>query len=100
MEATTLIVGNTFPVKDEIKGLGGRWDNDAKGWRVPADKAAEALAIVEKGSSTGQTAKKKAPSRCFVCGVVPTINSRGYPSVAIYRSGECKDCYEERKMGY
>ena len=37
---------------------------------------------------------------CKVCGVVQTTNRRGYPNVQIYRSGECQDCYEERKMGY
>lgn len=44
--STVLITGNTFPVKEEIKALGGRWDPAAKGWRVPADKAAEAQALV------------------------------------------------------
>jgi hypothetical protein len=39
---TVLITGNTFPVKDQLKALGGRWDAESKGWRVPADKAVEA----------------------------------------------------------
>ncbi len=43
---TTLIVGNTYPVKDQIKALGGRWDAVAKGWRVPSEKAKEAQALV------------------------------------------------------
>jgi hypothetical protein len=41
-----LITGNTFPVKDQIKALGGKWDADAKGWKVPADKADEARTLV------------------------------------------------------
>jgi len=41
-----LITGNTFPVKDQIKALGGRWDATAKGWRVPEDKAAQARKLV------------------------------------------------------
>jgi hypothetical protein len=44
--ATVLVTGNTYPVKDSIKALGGRWDATAKGWRVPADKASEAQALV------------------------------------------------------
>lgn len=37
--------GNTFPVKDAIKGMGGHWDGDRKQWWVGAAKmkAAEEL---------------------------------------------------------
>ena len=45
-EAFVLVTGNTFPVKDQIKALGARWDAVAKGWRVPASRAAEAQALV------------------------------------------------------
>lgn len=103
-DTTVLITGNTYPVKDQLKALGGRWDAAAKGWRVPANKADEANKIVAGGgSTTGTTTSAKKPFRhnkCVVCGVVPHYNQRGYPSVKIYRSGECQDCYEERKMGY
>ncbi len=44
--STVLVTGNTYPVKDQIKALGGRWDAVAKGWRVPADKAPQAQALV------------------------------------------------------
>lgn len=30
-----LITGNTYPVKEQIKALGGRWDREARGWYVP-----------------------------------------------------------------
>lgn len=43
---TVLITGNTFPVKESLKALGGRWNAAAKGWDVPADKADEAKALV------------------------------------------------------
>lgn len=46
---TVLVTGNTFPVKEQIKALGGRWDAANKGWRVPADKADRAKAIVASG---------------------------------------------------
>lgn len=32
---TVLITGNTFPVKDKLKALGGVWSPSEKGWRVP-----------------------------------------------------------------
>lgn len=47
--STVLVTGNTYPVKDSIKALGGRWDAAAKGWRVPADKADSAKALVASG---------------------------------------------------
>lgn len=95
------ITGNTYPVKDQLKALGARWNAEAKGWDVPADKADEARAIVNGAGakSTGSSSTYR-PHKCCVCGVVQTRNSRGYPNVKIYRSGECQDCYEERKMGY
>lgn len=42
------ITGNTYPVKDQIKALGGRWNAERKAWMVPADRAAEAQALVSR----------------------------------------------------
>ncbi len=42
-----LITGNTYPVKEQIKALGGRWNADAQGWSVPDDQAEAARAIVQ-----------------------------------------------------
>lgn len=53
MASTVLITGNTYPVKDQLKALGGRWDGQAKGWRVPAGRADEARALVS-GSAGGK----------------------------------------------
>lgn len=43
---TTLITGNTYPVREQLKALGGRWDANRKGWNVPAEKAEIACRIV------------------------------------------------------
>jgi hypothetical protein len=43
---TVAITGNTYPVKEQIKALGGRWNADRKAWMVPADKAPAAQALV------------------------------------------------------
>ena len=32
---TTLITGNTYPVKDRLRALGGRWNRAAQGWGKP-----------------------------------------------------------------
>lgn len=72
--ATVLITGNTYPVKEQIKALGGRWDPNAKGWRVPEGKAAAAQRLVSSAGpaprySSGRSGNF-APGRrkCPECG--------------------------------
>jgi hypothetical protein len=48
------ITGNTYPVRDEIKALGGTWNKHAKGWNVPDDKADEARALVSGAPSAAR----------------------------------------------
>ena len=96
-----LVTGNTFPVKDQLRSLGGKWDAAEKGWSVPPDKADEARALVSGAPQTAPSTYR--PKTCCVCGIVQTLKRtrRGtFPNVKIYASGECQDCYEERKMGY
>lgn len=45
-ESAVLITGNTYPVREQLKALGGQWDAGAKGWRVPAARVTEARALV------------------------------------------------------
>jgi hypothetical protein len=55
MNATELITGNTYPVKEQIKALGGTWDRAAQGWRVPGAFAQMARDLVAAaGPSTYQ----------------------------------------------
>ena len=100
MDTMVLVTGNTYPVKDQLRAMGGRWDPEAKGWRVPADKAAEAQALVNGAPKSEKKSGSYHPQKCRVCGAVAKRDARGYPTVRIYRSGECQDCYEERRMGY
>jgi hypothetical protein len=41
------ITGNTFPVKEELKALGGKWNGAEKCWEVPEDKAEQARQLVK-----------------------------------------------------
>lgn len=103
MNDMVLVTGNTYPVKDQLKQLGAKWDAANKGWLVPSAKLADAQALVAnapKSNSNGNPTGSCRPKKCVVCGAVQSFNSRGYPNVKIYRSGECQDCFEERKMGY
>jgi len=39
-----LVTGDTYPIKDFFKAYcNGKWDKDAKGWRVDADKLQEII---------------------------------------------------------
>jgi len=86
---TVPITGNTYPVRAGLYKLGGKWDAEAKAWMVPEEKAEEARKLVQAAGAISRR-----PTRCKVCGVHASRRVR------IYRSGECQDCYEERKMGY
>ncbi len=66
------ITGNTYPVKDQLKALGGRWNPDRKCWMVPEQNAAAAqglvagsVAPVSSGYNSPRTAswRSSAPGR-------------------------------------
>lgn len=40
------IIGNTYPVRDQLRAMGGTWNPALKGWTVPEHRAAEARALV------------------------------------------------------
>lgn len=91
--ALTAITGNTFPVKDLLRAMGGRWDGVAKAWMVPNDKVAEAQAIVAgAGAKTPRPAGSTyRPTRCKECGCGPSRY------VKILRMGLCGPCYGDMK---
>ncbi len=80
------ISGNTYPVKDAIKALGGRWNGDRKVWMVPAEKADEARRLVAGapqsksggGRRFGRYGGGKRMGRCWECGGYGPVDSDGY----------------------
>ena len=98
------ITGNTYPVKDALKALGGKWNPDQKAWMVPDEKVNEANKIVSAGTPAVERKSSQSyrPRVCRMCGVAAKSGYGRYNqgAVVIYQSGECRDCYEERKMGY
>ncbi len=93
------IRGNTYPVKDQLKALGAKWDGVEKCWMIDESKQEQALAIVRAAPAKDPNAKRDfRPSRCKQCGAAGTRYNR------IYRNGICRDCYqsdkEEAEMGY
>jgi len=69
---TTLITGNTYPVKDQLKALGGKWDPNSKGWLVPDDKADAAKALMTPAKTTTPARRGYRPNGpngiCTRCG--------------------------------
>ena len=60
----TTITGNTYPVRDQLKALGAKWDVDRKCWMIDDAKAEEARQIVA-------SAPAKVPAeagKCRECG--------------------------------
>ena len=45
-EKTVAISGNTYPVKEQLKALGARWNADEKCWMVAESQAIRAREIV------------------------------------------------------
>lgn len=100
---TVLIVGDTYPHRERLRALGGRWNAVSRGWEVPVAMAPKALtypgvydaadpsgrgalAALVEGSKHGPVAgypvqPRKAARRAFVpCGY-PGCNPR-----------HCDDC--------
>jgi len=51
--ARVYLVGDTFPIKDAIKAIGGHWDGDRRAWWVGAAKMADAEALAGKAAAPG-----------------------------------------------
>lgn len=81
------IPGDTYPIKEQLKGLGGKWDATAHTWIVPAAREQEALKLValqaaktklvarNRGTSNGPAQEvngaprlNSLPGKCHLCG--------------------------------
>lgn len=88
-----LIKGNTYPIKEQLKGLGGKWNADMRAWEVPDDKEQEALKLLSSQPAKPQFFPKKRSSspasfkRCWECGCSFT-----YADAKRY-GGDWKDSY-------
>ena len=92
MPKTTLITGNTYPVKDQLKALGGRWNAAAKGWEVPEAQAAAAQALV-----VGAPAKSRVSAPAFAYArPARAFRPCGYPGC---NPNYCDECDGEGYRG-
>jgi hypothetical protein len=44
------IIGNTYPIKEKLKAMGGKWNSRDKVWTVPAHREEEALTLLPSSS--------------------------------------------------
>lgn len=58
------ITGNTFPVKEQLKAIGAKWDADQKCWTITASKIEEANKIVANAPPQAPVT----PGVCRDCG--------------------------------
>lgn len=95
-----LITGDTYPRREALRAAGCRWLPERKAWEAPTDailtRAREIMAAAAPALSATTARKPYRPRKCVACGRVPT----GRYGDHLYRSGECRDCFEERRMGY
>lgn len=80
------ITGNTYPVKDALRAMGGRWDSRLKAWMVPDEVAAQANKLV----SEAPAGRNSYPRRSRNYG---SSYNRFNSGAEIYtnRNGRCED---------
>jgi len=61
------ITGNTYPVRDVLKRLGGTWNPREKAWYVPEEKAEEARSVVNAAGSPSPRVHHE--RHCWECGL-------------------------------
>lgn len=73
-----LITGNTYPVREQLKSLGGRWSPQSQGWSVP-DENAEAAQKLVAGAPAKNRVRLGAQlwEQCERCGAEPSYSQPG-----------------------
>ena len=88
----TAITGNTYPVKDQLKALGARWNPDQKAWMVTDDKVGQARQIVAGAPARGARRSDGYIGRANYAG--RSNNQRGYCDDCGARLGTGTKCWE------
>lgn len=84
--STVAITGNTYPVREQLAALGGRWNPTTKAWMVPAARAAEAQALVKTAPVSVRPSYGSSSRPMVTC---------GYCGGRYQRGGLCPRCGDE-----
>lgn len=91
-------VGNTYPVKDQIKRMGGHWDGDRKAWWVGSAKLAEATTLAASLSGgNGSTATAERPKVSDDSKLVGKANYKGRSYFVLWM-GRCQSGAEKAHL--
>jgi hypothetical protein len=77
------ITGNTYPVREHLRALGGKWNPARKCWMVPETQAEQAKELVSGGASSAPSASS-AVARAPRDGEDSVVYAR-----AVYRGRPC-----------
>lgn len=97
---TVAITGNTFPVKDEIKQLGGKWDAAQKAWIVPKENASKAQELVNGAKSAPRCGNSSGGNGWGYDGAARGYTASRYPRTGcscgsregLERESDCSSC--------
>lgn len=59
----TYIVGNTYPIKDQLRAAGAKWDADKKAWWTGKREVAEGLLAKLNGTAAAPTTSATHPAK-------------------------------------
>jgi hypothetical protein len=85
-ETQVAIEGNTYPVRDQLRAMGGRWDAARKVWMVPASRADEARALVPARTARRGAARQRGTWTGCSCGSVEEYE----------KPSDCASCQHDR----
>jgi len=66
-EGKVFVTGETFPVREELKRVGGRWDREREAWAFGIEKAFEVADLVYKLDKVTDP-RSMGMVRCWECG--------------------------------
>ncbi len=97
-------VGNTYPIKDKIKSMGGHWDSDRKMWWIGSQAKGDAQKLVESSESSDAYVPIPITEKSRVYRKVRYVGKSGKPStfyvVAESRSGKFRLTTLDRSIDF
>lgn len=61
----TAITGNTYPIRRELRAMGGEWDAAKKAWYVPDERADEARSLLGTGTARSNASRRSGEYRSY-----------------------------------
>lgn len=85
------ITGNTYPVREQLRALGGRWNAEDKAWMIPEARSEEARKLVGNVPAPGPRRQPSAVPSQRQQSRRPTYRSPGPGEKYIYRASGSRE---------